>query len=185
MEEEDDDEWLGFGDIDGGVGGGKKYSHGKNKIKNKEKKEIYHYMEEEDDECLGFGDIFGGVGGGKEYNYEKKISKNKEKKEIEPDLNNKDYVMEIINTQDFIEGYWEENSKTKYIKEKYINIFQLLKDKNFKDNTIITILVILFINKEHSELLFELLMIIKKAEVFIKKSTYISYEDIIKEININ
>ena len=93
--------------------------------------------------------------------------------------------MEIINTQDFIEGYWEENPKTKYIKEKYINIFQLLKDKNFKDNTIITILVILFINKEHPELLLELLMIIKKAEVFIKKSTYISYEDIIKEININ
>ena len=156
-----------------------------NKIKKFQKKESYHYLEEEDDEFLGFGDISGGVGGGWEYINEKKVSKNKEKKEIKPDLNNKDYVMEIINTQDFIEGNWEENPKTKNIKEKYNKIFQLLKDKNINDNIIITILVIFFINKEHPELLLELLMIIKKAEIFIKKSINISYEDIIKEININ
>ena len=139
---------------------------------------------EEDEEDMGFGGIFGGGGDG-EYSYKKKEGKNKEKKEIEPDLNNKDYVMEIINTQDFIEGYWEENPKTKNIKEKYNEIFQLLKNKNISDNIIITILVIYFINKEHPELLLELLMVIKKAKEFIKKSINISYEDIIKEININ
>ena len=93
--------------------------------------------------------------------------------------------MEIINTQDFIEGYWKENPKTRNIKEKYKNIFQLLKDKNINDNTIITILVIFFINKEHPELLPELFMVFKKAKLFIKKSINISYDNIIKDININ
>ena len=93
--------------------------------------------------------------------------------------------MEVINTQDFIEGFWEENEKTKYIKEKYIKAFDLLKNKNLNDITSITILLIYFINKEHPELLDELLMIIKKAKEFIIKSANISYEEIIKEINDN
>ena len=99
-------------------------------------------------------------------------------------MNNKDHIIEIINTQDFIEGYWDVNEKTKIIKEKYNKAFQLLKDKNINDKASITILIIFFINKEHPEFLDELLMIIKKAKEFIKKSTNISYEDIIKEINI-
>ena len=99
-------------------------------------------------------------------------------------MNDKDYIMTLINTQDFIEGYWEENEKTKNIEIKYDKEFNLLKNKNFSDNVSITVLIIFFINKEHPQLLDELLMIIKKAKEFIKKSTNISYEDIIKEINI-
>lgn len=38
MEEEDDDEWLGFGDIDGGVGGVRNIVMEKIKLKIKKKK---------------------------------------------------------------------------------------------------------------------------------------------------
>jgi hypothetical protein len=149
------------------------------------KKEMRKEIREEEEEDIGFGDIFDGRRGVLENNSEGIEDKKIEKNEIKPDLKNTDYVMEIINTQDFIEGFWEENEKTKCIKEKYNKAFDLLKNKNINDNTSITILLIYFINKEHPELLDELLMIIKKAKEFIKKSTNISYEDIIKEININ
>ena len=93
--------------------------------------------------------------------------------------------MKMINTQDFIDGYWEENDYTKIIKEKYQKEFCLLKDKKIHDKVAITILVILYINKEYQELLNELLMIIKKAKIYIQKETNNSYENIIKELNIN
>jgi len=188
---EEEEEDIGFGDIFGGFGGG---------YHQKEEKEEdfgfgdifdgggsgggggYHYKEEEEED-IGIGDIFGGGGGESEYGKkEDNINKNEEKA---PNLNDKDYIMTIINTQDFIKGYWEENKKTKIIKDKYDKEFNLLKNKNYSDNVSITILIIFFINKEHPELSDELLMIIKKAKEFIKKSTNISYENIIKEININ
>ena len=86
-----------------------------------------------------------------------------------------------------MEGYWEINEKTKKIKEKYENEFKLLKelkDKNINDNIAITILIIYFINKEHSELLNELFMIIEKAKNFIRNNTKDSYENIIKGIGL-
>lgn len=92
--------------------------------------------------------------------------------------------MKIINTQDFIDGYWELNIDTKNIKEKYKNQFNALKNlksNNFDDKTAITILMINFINNEHSELLNELIMIIKKAKLYIQKKTNESYKNIIKK----
>ena len=114
----------------------------------------------------------------------------KDKKEEikELDINNKEHIMKMINTQDFIEGYWEENAYTKKIKEKYkkeYNLIKGLKNKNIDDNIALTILIIYFINKEHSELLNDLLMIIKKAKIFIEKKTKDKYENIIKKSGIN
>ena len=102
--------------------------------------------------------------------------------------NKKDEFMEMINSQDFIEGYWEQNEHTKVIIEKYEKEYKLikgLKNKNIDDKTAITILVIYFIYKEHSNSLNDLLMIIKKSKKFIKKAANDSYENIIKEANIN
>ena len=130
---------------------------------------MWKKYEKEEEEDIGIGDlILGGGDGGNSY---------KEKEEIKPDLNNKDYILEMINTQDLIE-----ETKTKNIKEKYKQMYQLLKNKNINDNAIITILTIYFINKEHPELLD--LIVIKKAKEFIKKSANISYENILKTINI-
>ena len=110
----------------------------------------------------------------------------KEKKEnIKFDLDSKDNIMKMINSQDYIEGCWEENEYTKLVKEKYLKEYEILKglsNKNIDDKTALTILIIYFINKEHSELLNELLMIIKKAKMFIQKITNDSYDNIIKEI---
>ena len=101
--------------------------------------------------------------------------------------NEKDKLMEMINTQDFIDGFWEENEKTNIIKEKYkkeFNLLENLKNKNIDNKVAMTIIIIYYIHKEHPELLNELMMIIKKAELFIQKQTNDSYENIIKEIKI-
>ena len=102
-------------------------------------------------------------------------------------LNNKENIMEMIATQDFIEGSWNINEKTKIIKKKYEKEFELLKnlkDKNIDDKIAITILIIYFINNEHSELLKELIMIIKKGKLFIQEKTKNYYENIINEIGL-
>ena len=96
--------------------------------------------------------------------------------------------MKIINTQNFIEGFWSENKQTKIIKEKYqkeYNLIKNLKNEKINDNVAITIIIIYFIYNEHFELLKELSRIIKKAKLFIKKEIKISYEQIIKDIGIN
>ena len=101
--------------------------------------------------------------------------------------NEKDKLMEMINTQDFIDGFWEENEKTNIIKEKYkkeFNLLENLKNKNIDNKVAMTIIIIYYIHKEHPELLNELMMVIKKAELFIQKQTNDSYENIIKEIKI-
>ena len=106
-------------------------------------------------------------------NYEEKIEKDK--------------LMEMINTQDFIDGFWEENEKTKIIKKKYkkeFNLLKNLKNKNIDNKVAMTIIIIYFIKKEHPEFLNDLMMIIKKAELFIQIQTNESYENIIKEIKI-
>lgn len=74
--------------------------------------------------------------------------------------------MKMISTQNFIKGFWEENEYTKIIKEKYIKIYNSLKElTNLNINVSIAIskLVILFIYNEHQELKEELFMVIKKA----------------------
>ena len=105
--------------------------------------------------------------------------------EEEKENDKKEKIMDMIRTQDFIKGFWKENVYTRKIKEKYIKIYDSLKDlDDFKinDETAITILVILFIYNEHKELVDELFMIIKKAKIFIKKETNVSYEEIMKNI---
>ena len=108
----------------------------------------------------------------------------KNKEEIKSiNLNVKNDIMKIINTQDFINGNWEVNEFTKSIKEKYKKEFDgLMKNVN-NEKVVITILMIYFINKEHPELLNELLLIIKKAKIFIKKEVKDSYENIINKLN--
>ena len=108
--------------------------------------------------------------------------------EINSNNNNKlskNELMKIINTQDFIEGFWEYNDNTKFLKEKYEKEYEILKkDKNINCNEkiILTILMIYFIEKNYSELLNELSFVIKKGKIFINKETKSNYEEFIKLI---
>ena len=124
---------------------------------------------------------------GCEYEENKSKESIEKKEEKENDLDNKENLMKMINTQDFIDGFWDENNYTKIIKEKYQKEFDLLKNlenKNINDKIALTVLVIYFITKEHSELLKDLIMIIKKGKIFIQKETNDNYENIIKEIGL-
>ncbi len=94
----------------------------------------------------------------------------------------KEKLMKIIKTQDYIDGFWDVNDMTKFIFEKYKKEYDLLKKKNFDDKVAMTILMIYYLKTEHFKLLTELLMIIKKGEVYIKKETKSSYEEIIENI---
>ena len=111
--------------------------------------------------------------------------KDKEKKNEIKNLEKKDNIMKIINNQNYIEGFWEYNEQTKYIKDKYLDKFNLIKGKlNLMDKTIMTILIIYFIEKDHRELLKELDLIIQKGKIYIQKETNKSYEEIINKIGI-
>ena len=93
--------------------------------------------------------------------------------------------MKIINTQDFIEGFWDYNENTKFLKEKYEKEYEILKkDKNINCNEkiILTILMIYYIEKNYTELLNELSFVIKKGKIFINKETKSNYEEFIKLI---
>ena len=95
--------------------------------------------------------------------------------------------MKIINSQDFVEGFWDVNNKTKIVKKKYENEFKLLKElkiKNIDDIVAMTIIIIYFINKEHKELLDELVMILKKAKLYVQDKVGDSYENIIQKARI-
>lgn len=119
-------------------------------------------------------------------NLREKNTKKKPKKDL--NLENKDEVMKIIYTQNFIKGFWNENEETKIIIEKYrkeYNLIKKLKNKKIDDKVAITIIIIYFIHKEYPGLLTELSRIIKKAKIFIAKSLNISYENVLKEIGIN
>ena len=115
---------------------------------------------------------------------EKKI----EKKDLNLDLKSKENVMQIINCQNFVEGFWDINDKTKIVKKLYEKEFNLLKElKNKKIDNIaaMTIIIIYFINKEHKELLEELVMILKKAKLYIQNKIGDSYENIMKNAGFN
>ena len=108
-------------------------------------------------------------------------------KNAKPKNTEKDPLMEIINTQNFVEGFWDINDKTKIIKEKYQKEFDLLKGlkgEKIDDKVAITILIIYYINKEYSKYLKELVMLIKKGKIFIKKKTKKTYENLIGMIGI-
>ena len=101
---------------------------------------------------------------------------------------NENDIMTIIKTQNFVSGFWDINDKTKNIKKIYEKEFNLLiglKGKNIDNTIAMTIIMIYFINKQHSELLKELIMIIKKAKLYIQDKTKNTYENIIKEIGLN
>jgi len=150
----------------------------------------------DEDCCCGDDDDYGrggryhfGLRDRDEIKFECKASKcdsnNDDKSNV---INEKESIMNMINTQDLIEGYWDENEYTKIIKNKYQNEYNLLKglkNKNINDRIALTILIIYYINKEHPEFLDDLLMIIKKAKIFIQNEIKDSYENIIKEVNLN
>ena len=114
----------------------------------------------------------------------KEIIKNEEKL----DENDKESIMKMVRTQNFVEGFWEENEYTKEIMNKYKKEYEQIKEiknKNMNDTIALTILIIYFLNKEHPNLISELIMIIKKAKQFISKQTKDNYDNIIKEIGLN
>jgi uncharacterized protein YegL len=152
-----------------------------NEIYNKKNEEVNEDEKEEKEEEYEVEEIEIN-----EYNdTEQTINGEKKDKIIYSD---KDKIMEMIRTQNFIEGYWEINDKTKIIKEKYEKEFQLLmklENKNIDEKVAITILIMYYIYKEYSGLLNELMLIIKKGKKYINKITKITYEDILKEINCN
>ena len=124
------------------------------------------------------------------YNDDKKESSNNKINTNIININNndkldKDELMKMIKTQDFIEGFWHFNEYTLFLKKKYEKEYEILKnDKIINDNAkiILTILIIYYIENNHSELLNELSLIIKKGKIFIKKETKSNYEEFIKLI---
>ena len=115
----------------------------------------------------------------RKYEEESRIKKVElEKKKSEE----KEKLMEIIKTQDYIDGFWDVNKMTKFIFEKYKKEYDLLKEKNINDKVAMTILMIYYIKNEYFELLTELVMIVKKGEVYIKKEINCSYDEIIEKI---
>ena len=203
---DDDDECCDYDDDDCDYGGFRADNYSNN-FKKEEKEckkcEIMACCEEknnafcdegEDEDDMALGDCFGSSNNYKDEKNEEKDKCSSKKEEIKKvelnniDIDKKENIMKLINTQDFIDGYWEDNEYTKKIKEKYQKEYDLLKGlktKNINDRIALTILVIHFINKEHSELLADLLMILKKAKIFIQKEAKDSYENIMKEIGIN
>ena len=115
-----------------------------------------------------------------------KIKKKEKEKKVEKD-NKKMKVMEIINTQDFLDGFWTLNEKAKNVKKKFEKEFKKLiglKNPKLKQNIAMTILIIYFINKKHSELLKELTMIINKGKNYIKTETKYNYKTILTIVGI-
>ena len=120
------------------------------------------------------------------YNDDKSYEEEKSRKKIEQikaeKYEEKEKIMKMIKTQNFIEGFWDINETNKFIIEKYKKEYEKLKLKYSKDKVIITILIIYYLNKECFELMNELIMIIKKAKDFIQKEINCSYEDIVENL---
>jgi len=105
-------------------------------------------------------------------------------------LDMEDYEIEeslkkLIKCQNFVEGFWIINDETKILKTKYEKEFNLLKkfrEKNIDDNVAMTIILIYYINKEYSNDVDTVKMILKKAKLYIQNKIGYSYENIIKKI---
>ena len=100
-------------------------------------------------------------------------------------LNVNDNLKKLIRCQNFVEGFWDINNETEIIKAKYGKEFKLLKKlegKNIDDNVAMTIIIIYFINKEYSKYVNEMMMIIKKAKLYVQTKVWYSCEKIINEI---
>ena len=129
----------------------------------------------------------------KEFKHLNNKMKLKESVNLKKNIKNKDIdknkVIEIIQTQDFLEGFWELNNKTNIIKTKYQKEFDLilgLKKNNTKINEKIamTILTIYYIYEDYPELIEEITMIIQKGKKFIKTASNESYENILKIVGL-
>ena len=82
-----------------------------------------HYCKNEVRDPFEFnGDIF------VDENSDMKCMNIENKEESVNKKSDKDDFMEMINSQDFIEGYWEENEYTKKVIEKYEKEYKLLKE---------------------------------------------------------
>ena len=124
-------------------------------------------------------------------NYEeKKVEQNKEeKKQIKKPKKDTNKELDLIMTQDTIEGFWNENNETK----KLINIITLSKFNKIKNEIIAlnkgengtkiiyTVLVIYYLKKEYQDELQEFKLIINKAIKFLKKNG-IDYNSIVSKI---
>ena len=131
-----------------------------------------------------------------ENNENKEVKENKEEKNNVADDKKNEInlrkeemakIMEIINTQNFIEGYWDLNEKTKIIKKDYEKEYNLLiglKSTKINEKVAITILIIYYISKKYPKLLGDLMMIIKKGKLYIQNETKSNYEEILKKLNI-
>ena len=181
--DEDEDECCDGDDDECGGGGGGGYSSSyhrydigsSNKAYNENKKADFS----DDEKNIKFE-----VGSASKEEKEKEVIKKEEKL----NLNEKEGIMKMVGTQNFVEGFWEENEYTKEIKNKYQKEYEQIKgvkNKNMNDTIALTILIIYFLNKEHPNLISELIMIIKKAKQFISKQTKDNYDNIIKEIGLN
>ena len=70
-------------------------------------------------------------------------------------IDDRDFVDKLISKQNFVEGILDLNEITELVKEKYkkkFNSLKEIKDKTIDDRVAITILIIYFITKKHSEL---------------------------------
>ena len=99
-------------------------------------------------------------------------------------------ITKLIITQNFIEGYWDENNETKELlnifdKEKInkiiIKIKSLNKGEENENKLKYTILVIYYLNTDYSDKINEYELIINKAKKYLLNQG-IKYEDIIKGI---
>ena len=93
-----------------------------------------------------------GIFSSKQKNKNNNIYTNVEKKVT---IDDEDFVDKLISKQNFVEGFWDLNEITELVKEKYkkkFNSLKEIKDKTIDDRVAITILIIYFITKKHSEL---------------------------------
>ena len=117
-----------------------------------------------------------------------KESQNEQEKNRDPfaeTWNGREKMLKLVYSQNILEGFWDINSKTQYVKDKYKNEFELLKRINIDDITSMTILVIYHLRNDFFlEQDVGYIMVFKKANLFIKNKTGYTYESIIKKAGI-
>ena len=102
-----------------------------------------------------------------------------------------DEFNDMLMSQDIIEGFWDENKDTKFIKdnikkEKYEKVVQYIQSKNISNDfskVLYTILVIYYIQKEKAITINEYKLVINKGKKFLV-SKGINYDEEIIKINV-